>query len=397
LRAGVNSSGYDTFSELSAFGGRTTPDARTTEAAVRLDIFANLYLTGSERLVLGFRPADSGGAFTGHVFDTEVAGRDAGGVDGLNGEVAALFFEGDFGEIFPLLANQDFSATDFGFSIGRQRIFYQEGTIINDEIDAIGVTRNTLLPKNSSNFRITGLYAWNRVNRANNPDDQSGGLWAIFTSVDFRPTTFDFDVAFSKGAGGDDDQLVFGLSAIQRFGLTNTTFRLLGSSINDDRDDTEGFLAFAEFSWFPFGSHDHIYFQPYIAVNEFQSISRGPEDSGPLQRIGISFEGVGLGTYGSAANSEARDVMGGAFGYQFFFDHTAKQLILEVATRYGLATDVANQAVFNARYQAKFGQHTVMVLDAFVNGTEGVPIRQTGIEFDDELIVGGRFEIQVFF
>ena len=40
--------------------------------------------------------------------------------DELNGELVSLFFEGDFGEIFPNLSRDDFSATDVGFSVGRQ-------------------------------------------------------------------------------------------------------------------------------------------------------------------------------------------------------------------------------------------------------------------------------------
>ena len=56
-----------------------------------------------------------------------------------------LFFEGDFGEIFPGLDPYDTKLLDYGFSVGRQPVLIQDGLLINaNRLDAVTVTRNTL-------------------------------------------------------------------------------------------------------------------------------------------------------------------------------------------------------------------------------------------------------------
>ena len=49
------------------------------------------------------------------------------------------------------------------------------------------------------------------------------------------------------------------------------------------------------------------------------TLARGPATGGPLGRAGINFAAVGLGSYGAPLSSRARDVAGGAFGYQKFY------------------------------------------------------------------------------
>ena len=76
-----------------------------------------------------------------------------------------LFFEGELGELFPNLDQDDRRRLDLGLSVGRQPISFQDGLLINDFIDAVGVTRNNLSPGGAVNLRFTGLYGWNQVNR----------------------------------------------------------------------------------------------------------------------------------------------------------------------------------------------------------------------------------------
>ncbi|WP_230379703.1 hypothetical protein, partial [Microbacterium sp. ZXX196] len=66
-------------------------------------------------------------------------------LDGLNADIQTLFFEGDFGEIFPNLDPYDVHRYDIGFSIGRQPVSFQQGLLINEDmVDAVTVTRNTV-------------------------------------------------------------------------------------------------------------------------------------------------------------------------------------------------------------------------------------------------------------
>ena len=106
---------------------------RTTQWTNRLDFFGNLALTGSERFVFGFRPldetVDGQRLFSGYSASTP---GERGVVDQLNFDwntVSHLFFEGELGELFPGLDDDDRRGLDFGFSVGRQPISFESPDI----------------------------------------------------------------------------------------------------------------------------------------------------------------------------------------------------------------------------------------------------------------------------
>ena len=136
---------------------------RDTEIANRMDWFFNLQLTGTEKILLGLRPFDQNqpGRFSRYTFD----GADEGVKNELNIDIETLFFEGDLGSLIPNLDRAGLTPLDFGFTVGRQPITFQEGIIINDTIDAVGLVRNNIVFPGTSNLRISGMYAWNRLDR----------------------------------------------------------------------------------------------------------------------------------------------------------------------------------------------------------------------------------------
>lgn len=374
---------------------------RVTEWANRLDLFANLQLTGSERLVVGFRNLDRDGRFTSYILEPSSSspefqalfGDDDAFRDELNAEVQSLFFEGDFGEIFPNLDKQDFGRSDVGFSIGRQPLIFQEGMLINDSIDGLGITRNTLLPKNTSNFRLTFFAGLGELHR-NNVEDEDAELFAILTSTDVRTSTIDADLAYVTGSDLSGDLLGVGVSAVQRIGKINTSFRLLSSFALDQETPfaTDGTLLFSEVSYTPHYTDDLAYFTTFVALDEYSAAAAGPASGGPLGRAGISFAAVGLGNYGAPLSSRARDVAGGALGYQKFYGAAKRrQLLAELGVRVGLSSDVANQAAATVRYQTAMGRRFVLVWDGFASYLEGTG---TG---GDESGFGGRFELVLKF
>lgn len=343
---------------------------RVTEWANRLDLFFNLALSGSERLVVGLRPFDEGGRFSSYFFEHPDPALDGAFRDELDLEIDSLFFEGDFGEIFPNLDERDFGSLDIGFSVGRQPLFFQEGMLINDAVDGVGLTRNTLLPRNTSNFRATFLAAWDNVHAG--AVERDANLYALLTSTDFRLSTVDFDVAWVDADDGTGDLVSAGLSAVQRLGKFSTAFRVLGSVATGDETpfSTDGMLWFSEVSWVPHYTHDMVYFTTFWAFDEFSAASRGPATGGPLGRAGINFAAPGLGSVGAPLSSRARDVAGGAIGYQKFFDATRKQLIIEAGFRFGTDAAVDDAYALTARYQAALRQHFVVVIDGFVGNEE---------------------------
>jgi hypothetical protein len=369
-------------------------DDRITEWASRLDLFFNLALSGTERLVVGFRALDEGGRFTSYFFEHPDPALDGEFRDEIDADIETLFFEGDFGEIFPKLDWHDFAKNDIGFSIGRQPMFFQEGMLLSDTVDGVGFTRNTLLPRGTSNFRMTLFYGWDGVGAGG--FERAANLWAFLTSTDLRATTMDVDVAYVQNHRGDGDLVAAGVSGVQRFGKLNSSLRLLGSFALDEEVfaldgtpfATDGLLFFSELSWTPPYGHDLVYVTTFWALGEYTAPARGPAVGGPLGRAGVNFASAGLGTFVSAPlSSRARDVAGGAVGYQKFFAHTRKQLLFELGARFGTEDDVEDQVAATVRYQTALGRRFVVVADAFVAHRRDVDVTP----------FGGRLELVVKF
>jgi hypothetical protein len=210
-------------------------DKTRGEWANRLDLLCNLQLSGTERVLVGFRPFDNAvfarpalAKYTGYQFSPD--GTD-GWVYGFRAEPTTAFFEGDLGQIFPGLDPDGTKPYDIGFSVGRQPLLYQDGLLIDDDIDAIGITRNTLLPRGGSNAQITLLYGWNQINRGDGINHGDNALVGLFINADFRPTTWNLDLVYVNGNGRDPDGAYAAISAAQRIGKLNTTFRILGSMV----------------------------------------------------------------------------------------------------------------------------------------------------------------------
>ena len=91
---------------------------------------------------------------------------------------------------------------------------------------------------------------------------------------------------------------------------------------------------------------------------------------GPLGRMGIHFEGSGIGAYGAAMTNHAADVFGAVAGYQRFFNAERGQLIFEVATRNETTDERLFQGGFGTRFQHALGRRFVVRLEGFAVGTE---------------------------
>lgn len=409
-----------------------------TQWANRLDLFGNLYLSGTERLVFGLRPLDEtvedgSRIFTGATWFSPDPLDRGGGVEGFNFDwdtVTHLFFEGEIGEIFPNLDPDEKGSFDIGFSVGRQPINFQEGLLVNDFLDAVGITRNNLKPPGTVNLRVTGLYAWNQINRntpsgdalIRNREAEGARLFGLFTEVDWRVSTVAFDLIYlnggtfrgtANGAAADvkaGDAIYTGVSFVQRFGALNSSFRLLGSIPLGDRtpDDNPlgisdpaggGALFFSEISWTPHHSHDFIYVNGFAAIDQYRAAALDPTVPGPLARAGFLFAGPGLGNFPGALSPTAEDVVGGAVGYQKFLAHTRQQLLLEAGGR--LATRScpgpqqecgSHSLAGGARYQIAFGRRSVLVVDGYLSWEKLRGVAQADFGEDSRLRVGSRIE-----
>lgn len=345
-----------------------------TEWANRLDLFGNLQLTGTERVLIGVTPLHRDASFSGYTLEPD--SRD--GTDNeLNLRLRTLFFEGDIAELFPRWDITDSTTNDIGFSIGRQQVVFQDGVLINDTIDAVGLTRNNVRFTGVPwlvNLRTTALFAWDEIHRDDNQNDNDAQLFGLFNQIDTPFSTFNFDMVYvdSSSSGGDDDVLTGAIDAVQRFGKLSTTFRVAGSYAPDrkTRTSNDGVLLFADVNWTPAYSFDLGYITAFAGFNDFTSAARDPLAGGPLGRTGLLFSARGIGTYPSALSNRANDAYGAAIGYQFLMNDKRRQLILEAGVRKDNSTGGSDAVGVAARFQQAFGQRFVLTLEGFGTAQE---------------------------
>ncbi len=342
------------------------------EWANRLNIFFNLHLSGTERLLVGFEPVHDNRNFSGFIFDPDSR---HGFENALNVDLTTGFFEGEFGEIFPNLDPQDTGALDIGFAIGKQPIFFQEGIMFNDTIDAVAITRDTIMFRDLSvDTRITGLIGFSDIDRDDNLEDDNATVFGVFTETDFPKTTTNFDAAYVLSTGDENgDGLYFGASATQRFGLWNTSFRANASFALEDETEavSTGGLLFAEISTTPIGTDDVAYGNFFWGIEEYASVARDELTGGPLGRVGLLFASVALGNYLAPLSNRADNVVGGSIGYQKFWNDSRTQVVLEVGGRKATATGTDDAAAIGARFQQRIGNRWIFQMDGFARWVEG--------------------------
>ena len=369
---------------------------RESEFAHRLDLFVNLQLTGTEKILLGLRPLDNNdpSRFTRYTFD----GRSEGFNDELNYTPETLFFEGDLGSLFPVLDRTGVIPIDFGFTVGRQPITFQEGILINDTLDAVGLIRNNIPFPGFSNFRVSGLYSWNRNNRNDAGSGTESNLFGLFTAADGHVSTYNLDLIYVND-DANSDGFYFGASAIQRIAAwdgVSTAFRINGSVALEDEVGNvpgnlgtvvgDGVLLTAEFSKHPHGSNDIMYFNPFLAIGNYTQAGREAVVGGPLANTGILFASPGLGNYLAEINPFTDDDVGAAIGYQAFWDSNRRNLILEIAGKHDYGGNGFDSLGFGAQLQQAVGRHVQLTFEAFYTLNEG---RDDG--------AGARGEVQVVY
>lgn len=377
FRSGVQS--YDDGGEL---GGTRN------EWANRLDLFANIQLSGTERILIGVTPLHDRdtGLFSGMV---DFPDSESETVNELNVELDTLFFEGDLAELFPKWDYLDSTKNDIGFTVGRQNIEFMDGFLINDNIDGFGFSKNNIrFAKNPNliNWRSSVFFGLDGVNRDDNLEDSDSTLYAWFNQFDTVSATYNLDLAYvtSDTAG---DLINLGLDATRRFGKTNATIRAAISQATGDITEQadDGLLLFSELSWVPAYTHDNLYLNGFIAFDNFTSAARGPLTGGPLGRTGLLFAAQGLGSVPSALDNSAQDAAGLALGYQKFSDDRKTQFTIEAAARYDSAEDSETEYGIGMRLQRAIGHRSFWQIDGFATNSSV----SSGIEY------GVRVELQI--
>jgi len=290
----------------------------------------------------------------------------------LNRQVRTLFFQGDIGEMFPNLDRTDRGRWDIGIAVGRQQFEIQDGVLIFDNLDAVGVTRNTIIPRGGSNLQITGFYGWNGLHGSNNVARTNVELFGGTVVADVGKSTVNGAFFFVHDRAGQDDGAYWALSRIRRVGHLNTSIRVLGSYALTAAArplvpivDT-GHLVILELSKTPAWTQDLFWITAFAVAGDFTSASRVPGSGGPLAHVGIFFASSGEGRYAAPFNNRARDAAGGSVAYQKLFGPLGRrQLVFEADAR--VSPDRTQETAFGGgiRYQQAFGRRLMLQFDGF--------------------------------
>ena len=335
-----------------------------SEWANRLDLFGNLQLTGTERVLVGVRPLDDGGDFTGYYFQPR---QNNGWHDPLNMELFTLFVEGELGELMPNVDPGDYVALDLGFSVGRQPLFYQEGLLINDNVDAMGIIRDNLILPGGSDLQVAFVYGWREIHRENRLTDSGLRLFGLFSELDCRERKVNADFVYVYDEDQGNDSAHWGISSVQRFGHYNTAVHALGSHALGDETAaiTSGYLLFGTASWGIPHTKDYMYVNGFYGIDRFSSAARHPTVGGPLGRVGLTFAAQGLGQFGSALSNRAARVVGTSLGYQFNLDDFRRHIIFEIGGRQSTALRGNGQVAGAVSFRQACGQHWIVQTDVF--------------------------------
>jgi hypothetical protein len=372
------------------------PQRGTAEIATRLNVFANLQLTGTERVLLHIRPLDRGGDYTRYKFSPD------GDKDQViaNSDIRLFFAEGEIAEMFPRWDPDDRRNLDIGVSLGLQPVFFQNGILINDNILSAAVAQKSIIFPGTSGARAALFYGWDNIHLGNTSRDKEDDarLIGLFTEADMpKSTLVELDFAY---VDADDkrrgDQFNAGIGATTHRGAGNYALRLnysqhfnneealarrMGTSAGETSivDDYDGFLLTGEYSREVSPHRDLIYANAYRAFDSFAPIARNAETAGPLTMIGITYAGVGWGAYRPALLPRGLESAGFAVGYQKFFDNERANLVLELAARKDMrgssrrAKDGARRAApgvsttgraIGLRFQRKFWNRFMWQVDA---------------------------------
>jgi hypothetical protein len=355
--------------------------SRTTEWVNRLDIFGNLQLSPTERVLVGWRPIDrtypNGAAnFSGYRFEPRAT---RGWQDAFSATPRTLFFEGELGEIFPRLDDNDRRSLDYGFAVGRQPLMLQDGILANDNsVDMISVTRNSLLIWGGSTLRLSGLVGLNQIERPDystasvaNVRDHNAILAGLDGAADFPINTVEGDLLYETSP--DEGQAVYmGIGSIQRIGKINSTFRV-NTSIAADSNHARvasGTVLTAQLSYTIPASENLVYLDGFWGIGRFSSAARDPSAGGPLGDVGILNAAVGIGQYGAPLSNQPEHAAGGAIGYQMFFGELhRRQVVVEIGGRAPTEAPIVLReraaGGIAVRFQQAFGRRFVLVVDTF--------------------------------
>ena len=308
--------------ELFAFSHREN-NQRQDIVGHQLVVDLDLRLTGTERFHIQYRPIgreNTGGSY--YQFNGA-----QGYLDNSTGEPDRYWFEGELHSI--LGADFDpFAALDYNFTVGRVPVLLHNQLLMNDELLAAIVSKNTLIFDHVSNLNIQGIYGFSDVTTLNPDRDK---LFALHASVDLHRVFYEATYALVAGESGKIlDKHYAALSRTAIYGPTTVALRaLLKWGDQDGLGEGQLFAVEAQrvriFDRHPCGVEEGVFYcNTFLATQGWSPIA-----GGNFNRLTLAFEVNPLVQISATPVDDK--VWGVAMGVQLFRHHKDESLIPEIA------------------------------------------------------------------
>ncbi len=368
--------------------------------ANRLNLDIDVQLTATERVHAFMRPLDKGGKFTRFEFGADGSKQLENEYDG---NVDALFFEGDANPILSGLTNRDMPF-DFPFSFGLMPLLFQNGVWVEDAFTGAAFSipaRNSAL-LDISNMDTTFFVGVSKVSTAavkkadGNLDDSNVRLWGVTTFIEAMEGYWElgYGLVDPRDDANEplDDLRYNNLTAAftrRYWGLVSNSLRVIwnfGQDPQGGRAQTaDGVLLLMENSLVTRKPLTLVpYLNLFIGMDKPQSLARDAGAGGVLKNTGILFETDGLTGF-PKLDDTAQNAMGGALGLEYLFnlDH---QIVFEAA----IVRDLAGASVAKGDELGLGFRYQLPITNALILRSDLI----AGFRQNDEDVFGIRFEIR---
>jgi hypothetical protein len=370
--------------------------------ATRLNLDVDLRFTSTERIHAFFRPLEKNGNFNNFTFG-------GNGPRKMNwhgdGNLDALFFEGDLGRIASGLSAKD-ASWDLPFAFGLMPLLFQNGVWVEDAFTGVAFTipaRNSKL-LDISNADITFFAGFDKVTSAAFRDfgglqEHAARIYGFNAFIEANRGYWEVGYGYvdtSDSARGLGYHNVTAAFTRRYFDRVSNSLRVIGNFGQNpplgQPKTADGVIFLIENSLITSKPLTLVpYANFFVGLRRPQSLARDAGAGGILKNTGLIFETDGLTGF-PTLDATGNETYGGALGLEYLFNLN-QQLVLEAATvrvigdknkvgrsargdEYGLA----------ARYQIPLSKSWILRADAMM-----------GWRDRDENLMGMRMELRYKF
>lgn len=364
--------------------------------ATTLNLNVNFQLTGTERIFAFVRPLEKDGQVTRYEF----FGDDEDGADeNVNGNVDALFFEGDVGSIMTGLTDEE-QHFDLPIAFGFTPLLFQNGIWVDETIigGAFGIIAQNDPVLEISNMDLTFFYGGDNVENPNIVDqfgvreEHNLDVFGMAGFVEANEGYWEFGYGALRGEDDNEDQDFNSMTVAftKRYGgwLSNSVrgFWLWGQDrVNNAAQTVDGGAIMIENSLI---THKPSTLVPY--ANFFIGFDKPApltDQTGLLKNTGITFDSDGLQGFPKLDDS-ANETFGGAIGVQYLFN-LDQQIVVEASTNQVIGGLDATRNAVNDQYAAGF-RYQLPISTSWIVRADGI----YGWLRDAEDIRGARLEFR---